>query len=73
MGHLHVWEGKYLYRLAGDDGGWGKTAENIAKQWKTVGHSGGPQEYGTWWRMVGDNTMSSIPVIGSGLSGKFRK
>jgi len=45
VGHLQVWDSKCLYRLAGDDGGWENTAENIAKQWKTVGQGEGPQVY----------------------------
>jgi len=43
------------------------TLENIRKQRKTTGDDGG------WWGTVGDDTMLSVLVLGSYLSGKFWK
>ena len=53
--------------MMGDGRGRRKTAENIGKQRKTAGDGGGRQ------RTVGDDKMSSVLVLGSYLSGKFRK
>jgi len=65
--HLLVWDGKCLHRTAGDDGGRQGTAENIGKHRKTAEDGG--RRRGT----TGDDTMSSVLVLGSYLSGKFWK
>lgn len=61
----------------GDGGGWRGTAENIGKYWKTGEESGRGQRTtdhdGGRWGTVGDDTMSSVLVLGSYLSDKFRK
>jgi len=51
----------------GDGRGRRKTSENIGKHRKTAGDDG------RWWGTVGNDTMSSVLVLGSYLSGKFRK
>ena len=73
MRHLLVGDDRCLHRIAGDDGGRQGTAENIGKHRKTAEDGGGPQGTTGRWGTVGDDTMSSVLVLGSYLSGKFRK
>ena len=54
----------------GDGRGRWKTSENSGRRRKTAGDH---RDDGGRRGMVGDNTMSSVLVLGSYLSGKFRK
>ena len=62
--------GRGWWRAPKDGGGWRKTAENSGRRPKTARDGKGrPGKVGT----AGDDKMSSVLVLRSYLSGKFRK